>query len=90
MSEPKVLSPEEKKAAAEKEVDALVKNGLTALDEFANFDQEKVDYIVAKMSVAGLDHHASDCHLRRFLLSLKRLLRDHRGFPQGNRRAETR
>ena len=57
MSETKVLTPEEKKAAAEKEVDALVKNGLTALDEFANFDQEKVDYIVAKMSVAGLDHH---------------------------------
>ena len=57
MSDPKVLSPEEKKATAEKEVDTLVKNGLAALDEFANFDQEKVDYIVAKMSVAGLDHH---------------------------------
>jgi len=57
MSETKVLSPEEKKAAAEAEVNALVANGLKALDEFANFDQEKIDYIVAKMSVAGLDHH---------------------------------
>ncbi len=43
--------------AAQEEVDALVKKGLKALDEFASFDQEKIDYIVAKMSVAGLDHH---------------------------------
>jgi acetaldehyde dehydrogenase/alcohol dehydrogenase len=57
MSETKVLTPEEKKAAAEAEVNALVEKGLKALDEFANFDQEKIDYIVAKMSVAGLDHH---------------------------------
>ena len=52
----KELTPEEaaaKKAAAEKEVDELVQKGLKALDEFMSFDQEKIDYIVAKMSVAG-------------------------------------
>ena len=51
---------EEKKTPAElaaEEVDGLVKKGLKALDEFASYDQEKIDYIVAKMSVAGLDHH---------------------------------
>lgn len=47
------------KAAAEAEVDGLVKKALKALDEFATYDQEKIDYIVAKMSVAGLDHHGS-------------------------------
>lgn len=51
------LSPEEAKQAAIKEVDELVKKGLKALDDFASYDQEKIDYIVAKMSVAGLDHH---------------------------------
>lgn len=51
------LTPEEKKEAAEKEVDSLVKKALKALDAFADFDQAKIDYIVAKMSVAGLDHH---------------------------------
>lgn len=57
MTEKKVLSPEESKELAQKEVDALVKKGLVALDEFASFTQEQIDYIVAKMSVAGLDHH---------------------------------
>ena len=51
------LSKEEKMQLAQKEVDVLVNNGLKALDEFASFDQKKVDYIVAKMSVAGLDQH---------------------------------
>ncbi len=49
----------DQKKAAEEEVDLLVGKGLKALDEFASFDQEKIDYIVAKMSVAGLDHHGS-------------------------------
>ena len=56
----KELSEEEKlaaKAAAEAEVDALVQKGLKALDEFASYDQDTIDNIVAKMSVAGLDHH---------------------------------
>ncbi len=55
--EEKVLTPEEKKLLAQQEVDSLVSKGLKALDEFSNFNQEQIDYIVAKMSVAGLDHH---------------------------------
>jgi acetaldehyde dehydrogenase/alcohol dehydrogenase len=56
-------SKKEKKAVsaeispAQAEVNSLVEKGLKALADFANFDQEKIDYIVAKMSVAGLDHH---------------------------------
>ncbi len=41
------------------EVDKLVKNAQKALNEFLNLDQEQIDYIVAKCSVAGLDHHGS-------------------------------
>lgn len=41
------------------EVDALVKNAHEALDEFLKLNQEQIDYIVAKCSVAGLDHHGS-------------------------------
>ena len=40
-----------------KEIDELVGNALKALEGFADFDQEKIDYIVAKCSVAGLDNH---------------------------------
>ena len=39
------------------EIDALVKKGLEALNVLSTFNQEQIDYIVAKMSVAGLDHH---------------------------------
>ncbi|MBO4358420.1 MAG: bifunctional acetaldehyde-CoA/alcohol dehydrogenase [Erysipelotrichaceae bacterium] len=39
------------------EVDTLVANAQKALEEFAGFDQEQIDYIVAKCSVAGLDNH---------------------------------
>jgi len=53
MSDVLVQSP------AEAEVNELVSKGLKALDEFASFDQDKIDYIVAKMSVAGLDHHGT-------------------------------
>ena len=42
-----------------KEVDELVKKAQFALDEFLNLNQERVDHIVAKCSVAGLDHHGS-------------------------------
>lgn len=38
-------------------VDELVKNALVALDQFEDFTQEQVDYIVSKCSVAGLDAH---------------------------------
>lgn len=48
--EEKILTPQE-------EVDALVQRGLKALAEYASFTQEKIDYIVAKCSVAALDKH---------------------------------
>ena len=38
-------------------IDELVQNGLKALEEFHALNQEQIDYIVAKCSVAGLDHH---------------------------------
>ena len=38
-------------------VDELVQYALGALEKFESFDQEAVDYIVAKCSVAGLDQH---------------------------------
>ncbi len=43
--------------SAAAEVDALVQKALKALDAYADYDQEKIDYIVAKCSVAALDHH---------------------------------
>ena len=55
--EPTKPTPEEKLAAAEAEVDALVKKGLKALDEFEKLDQKQVDRIVAKASVAALNKH---------------------------------
>ena len=39
------------------EIDSLVSNGLKALNEFRKLNQQQVDYIVAKCSVAGLDKH---------------------------------
>ena len=42
---------------AKNEVDALVAKGVIALAGFMELDQEKVDYIVAKASVAALDQH---------------------------------
>ncbi len=48
--EEKVLTPQE-------EVDALVQKGLKALNEYASYTQEQIDYIVAKCSVAALDKH---------------------------------
>ena len=38
-------------------VNTLAANGARALDEFLGLDQDAVDYIVAKCSVAGLDKH---------------------------------
>ena len=55
--EPTKPTPEEKLAAAEAEVDALVKKGLKALDDFEKLDQKQVDRIVAKASVAALNKH---------------------------------
>ncbi len=43
----------------QKEIDELVKKATVALNEFLLLDQEQVDHIVAKCSVAGLDHHGT-------------------------------
>ncbi len=48
---------EEKIDSPEQEIDILVNKALKALNDFASFDQEKIDYIVAKASVAALDKH---------------------------------
>ena len=42
-----------------KEVDEKVALALKALNDFASFDQEKIDYIVAKCTVAALDQHGT-------------------------------
>ncbi len=42
---------------AVEEVDELVKKGLVALEKFRELDQEKIDYIVAKVSTKVLDQH---------------------------------
>ena len=57
MADKKIVTPEEKKLAAEKHVDELVQKGLVALEEMRKLNQEQVDYIVAKASVAALDAH---------------------------------
>lgn len=52
-----MVEKEDKKLEAQAHVDELVQKGLVALDEFRLLDQEQVDYIVAKASVAALDQH---------------------------------
>jgi len=41
----------------QKEINELVAKAQKALEAYANYDQEKIDYIVAKASVAALDQH---------------------------------
>ena len=48
---------EEKVLTAQEEVNALVEKALKALDDYADFTQEQIDFIVAKASVAALDKH---------------------------------
>ena len=48
--EEKVLTPQE-------EVNQLCERGQKALEAYASFTQEQIDYIVAKCSVAALDKH---------------------------------
>lgn len=50
MEKERILTPQE-------EVNQLVEKGLKCLDEYAHYTQEQIDYIVAKASVAALDHH---------------------------------
>ncbi|WP_415478861.1 hypothetical protein, partial [Bifidobacterium psychraerophilum] len=42
---------------AEREVDTLVSRGLVALNKFERLNQEQVDRIVAKASIAALNQH---------------------------------
>ena len=53
MTDPKT----DKQIEAEAHVDILVRRGLKALEQFRELNQEQVDYIVAKASVAALDQH---------------------------------
>ncbi|MGT2799939.1 bifunctional acetaldehyde-CoA/alcohol dehydrogenase [Streptococcus marmotae] len=53
----KTVSPEERLVEARAHVDGLVQKGLAALEEFRKLNQDQVDYIVAKASVAALDAH---------------------------------
>lgn len=53
MADPKT----DKQIEAEAHVDTLVRRGLKALEQFRELNQEQVDYIVAKASVAALDQH---------------------------------
>ena len=61
MAENEMKQEEVKEWQTEEQIDAaidtMVKKALVALDKFEQMDQEQIDYIVAKMSVAGLDHH---------------------------------
>ena len=49
----------EELTTSQAEINALVERAQRALEEYANFNQEKIDYIVAKASVAALDHHGN-------------------------------
>ena len=51
------MSEEKNNNQVQQEINRLVENGLKALDEFRLLNQEQVDYIVAKASVAALDQH---------------------------------
>lgn len=55
--EAKQAAAQAKLEAAEAEVDLLVKNALVALDEYEHFNQEQIDRIVAKASIAALNKH---------------------------------
>lgn len=53
----KVKEEVEKKENLLTEVDELVEKGKKALEEFQNYDQEKIDHIVKEMALAGLNDH---------------------------------
>ena len=48
---------EESTNKIKQEINLLVNNALESLQEFSSYNQEQIDYIVAKASVAALDHH---------------------------------
>ncbi|MGX7106595.1 bifunctional acetaldehyde-CoA/alcohol dehydrogenase [Hutsoniella sourekii] len=51
------MTEQEKVVTPEEQVDKMVQKGLQALNDFMSLNQEQVDYIVGKASVAALDHH---------------------------------
>ena len=51
------MSEEKELSEPQKEINGLVDRAQKALADFANYDQEKIDYIVAKASIAALDQH---------------------------------
>ena len=51
------MTQKEKKTIIDNEVNELVEKGQEALKAFMELDQEQIDYIVAKASVAALDQH---------------------------------
>ncbi|MBR5796034.1 MAG: bifunctional acetaldehyde-CoA/alcohol dehydrogenase, partial [Erysipelotrichaceae bacterium] len=53
----KVMETNVEVSPAVQEVNELVAKGVIALEEFKQLNQEQVDYIVAKASVAALDKH---------------------------------
>ncbi|WP_125709513.1 bifunctional acetaldehyde-CoA/alcohol dehydrogenase [Lacticaseibacillus porcinae] len=50
-------APAKSELDVNKMIDDLVKNAQAALEVMKGFDQEKVDHIVHRMAIAGLDHH---------------------------------
>lgn len=57
MAEKTVNNQKEKKEDVKTTVDNLVTRARSALDKMMALDQEKVDYIVREMAMAGLDDH---------------------------------
>ncbi len=57
MAKEKVVEEALEISPAVAEVNTLVEKGLVALEKFRELNQEQVDYIVAKASVAALDQH---------------------------------
>ena len=51
------MKEKKKEINVQEEINQLVENAMNAWRGFGDFDQEKIDYIVAKCSVAGLDNH---------------------------------
>ncbi|MEG1739312.1 MAG: bifunctional acetaldehyde-CoA/alcohol dehydrogenase [Bacilli bacterium] len=57
MSEKKNESVQTPNEETVKTINTLVENGLNALEEYSELNQEQIDFIVAKCSVAALDKH---------------------------------
>ena len=51
------MAETKKITAVEKDVNSMVEKALVALDKYLELDQEKIDYIVKKASVAAIDQH---------------------------------